>query len=385
MRARSILVLVGLGLAAAACGASAASGQPGDGGAGGLDTGGGTGDDATGGGHDATTGGDSGGGGGPDGGAHGDASGGGGDATSGGEAGKDAGAGGAEAGPCGTRTGQRGLTSRSLTIGGATRTYKVYLPQALDPSTPVPFVFVHHGLSMSGAAMVTITGYTDLADAQAIGVAFPDGQSGPNSLGAPWNVGSAVCPAVGGVQQVSAPGDDFAFVDAMKADVAQDQCIDDAHVFVTGFSMGGYFSHNAGCMMPGIRAVAPHSGGTHDLSACANAREPIIIFHGDVDPVVPDGCDDPGAAKPIGWSGPASADAWAAHNGCATTTTSTAVTGGTCTYYDACPAGGQVAYCVLKGMGHCWAGGAADGGIFSCPTYASATQLTWAFFKQYAW
>ncbi|MGH7298479.1 MAG: alpha/beta hydrolase family esterase, partial [Polyangiaceae bacterium] len=290
-----------------------------------------------------------------------------------------------EAGPCAIRTGHRGLTSRSLTVGSLKRTYLIYLPEALDPSTPVPFVFVHHGLTMSGQAMYLITQYTALADAQGLGVAFPDGQSGPNSFVAPWNVGSGVCLGAGGVQQVSATGDDFAFIEAMKVDVAQDQCLDAAHVFVTGFSMGGYFAHNAGCMMPDVRAVAPHSGGTHDLSACTNAREPILIFHGDADPVVPDGCDDPGASKPIGWSGPASADAWAAHNGCATTTTSTAVTGGTCTYYDGCPAGGQVAYCVLKGMGHCWAGGAADGGVFSCPNYASATALEWAFFQKYAW
>jgi len=36
-------------------------------------------------------------------------------------------------------------------------------------------------------------------------------------------------------------------------------------------------------------------------------------------------------------------------------------------------------------MGHCWAGGAEDGGIYSCPTYAGATQLEWAFFEKYAW
>ena len=126
-------------------------------------------------------------------------------------------------------------------------------------------------------------------------------------------------------------------------------------------------------------------GRTHDLSACTNAHEPILIFHGSSDPVVPDGCDDPGASKPVGWSGPASADAWAAHNGCATTTTTTTVTGGTCTYYDGCPSDGQVAYCILQGMGHCWAGGAADGGIFSCPAYANATTLEWAFFQKYAW
>jgi len=80
-----------------------------------------------------------------------------------------------------------------------------------------------------------------------------------------------------------------------------------------------------------------------------------------------------------------SATAWAARNGCASTFTTTTVSDGECDYYEGCPADGQVAVCVLHGMGHCWAGGAADGGIFSCPAFASATQLQWAFYKMYAW
>lgn len=285
--------------------------------------------------------------------------------------------------PCGTRTGQRGLTSRSLTAAGLKRTYLVYLPSPLDASKPVPFVFVHHGLTMSGQAMFEITQFTALADTEGFGVAFPDGQSGPNSIDAPWNVGAGTCPGSLGAT-VSAPGDDFAFLDAMEADVSQDQCLDPAHVFVTGFSMGGFFAHQAACMRPDIRAVAPHSGGTHDLSSCVTGHKPIIIFHGDSDPIIPDGCDVPGATNtPAGFT--ASAAAWAARNGCAATFKTTTVAAGQCDYYDGCPADGQVAMCVLHGMGHCWAGGAADGGIFSCAAFASATELQWAFYKMYAW
>jgi polyhydroxybutyrate depolymerase len=288
-----------------------------------------------------------------------------------------------DAGPCGIRTGHQGLTSRSLTVAGLNRTYLIYLPSSLDASKPVPFVFVHHGLTMSGQAMYEITQYTDLADSEGFGVAFPDGQSGPDSIDAPWNVGANTCPGSLGAT-VSAPGDDFAFLDAMEADVSQDQCLDAAHVFVTGFSMGGFFAHQVACMRPDIRAVAPHSSGTHDLSSCITGHKPIIIFHGDSDPIIPDGCDVPGATNtPAGFT--PSATAWAARNGCAATFTTTTVEDGQCEYYDGCPADGQVAVCVLHGMGHCWAGGAADGGIFSCPAFASATQLQWAFYKMYAW
>lgn len=280
-----------------------------------------------------------------------------------------------DAGACGTRTGKRGLTSRTLTMTTAptTRTYLVYLPATLDPSTPVPLVVVHHGYTMSGASMQVITQYDALADSEGIAIAYPDGEGGPNSLGAPWNVGAGNCPSTTGPVPV-ATGDDFAFDEAMRADVEQDQCVDEKHTFVTGFSMGAYFSHHIGCMRPDFaRAVAPHSGGTHDLSTCAPGHEPVIVFHGDSDPVIAEACDDAAVA------------AWIAKNGCASTADVVNVTGGACSYYKSCPADGQVAYCKFPGLGHAWAGGAADGGVFSNPNYASATQLEWAFFKKYAW
>jgi polyhydroxybutyrate depolymerase len=288
-----------------------------------------------------------------------------------------------DGGSCGQRTNQRGKTTRSVTAGGIERTYIVYLPPDADPTTPLPLVFVHHGYTMSAQAMYEITGYPALADIEGIALAFPDGQGGPNSFGAPWNVGTGSCPASNGGTPPSATGDDFAMLDAIEADIANDQCIDSEHVFVTGFSMGGYFSHHAGCMDDSVRAIAPHSGGTHSFDTCTTGHKPVIIFHGTADAIVPSGCDDPAAAfKPIGVT--PSATAWAAKNGCGTTTSEVAVDGGTCLYYDGCPADGQVALCRFPGMGHCWAGGVGPS-IYACPSYEDATALEWAFFKQHAW
>jgi poly(3-hydroxybutyrate) depolymerase len=198
---------------------------------------------------------------------------------------------------CGTRVGMRDLTSRTLRVAGLARAYLVYLPASDDPTQPMPLVFVHHGWAMSAQEMVDVTGYRQLADSEHVALAFPEGQAGPNSTGAPWNVGANVCSTTAGAPPI-ATGDDFAFLDAMKADIAHDQCLDLAHVYVTGFSMGGYFSHHAGCMRGDVRAVAPHSGGTHALDDCPVEHKPIIIFHGTADPVIPDGCDDPAGFTP---------------------------------------------------------------------------------------
>ena len=127
----------------------------------------------------------------------------------------------------------RGVTHRSMTVAGLNRTYIIYLPTSFDPTTPIPFVFVFHGFAMGGQDMYTITQYAALADSEGIGLAFPDGETGPDSLGDPWNVknpGQTVC---GGGNLVSATGNDFAFIDAMKADVALDQCLDTAHIYST--------------------------------------------------------------------------------------------------------------------------------------------------------
>jgi len=293
------------------------------------------------------------------------------------------------AGSCGVRASMRGKTSRSLSVSGTTRTYIAYLPQSLGATTPAPFVFVFHGAGMNAEDMYDITQYTALADSDGIALAFLNGQ---NTI-EPWNVsdkGAAVC-GTGDLVNNPTAGVDFAFMDAIKADVAQDQCLDGDHVFATGFSMGGYFAHHVGCDRTDVRAVAPHSGATiATLSSCATGHVPVIIFHGTADGVIAQGCDDPHGAAQAGF--PPSATLWAQKNGCQTTYTTVTQNGpgggdGQCYVYDGCPSDGQVELCTFTGMSHCWAGGStADAGAtFACPTYASATQLEWNFFKRYAW
>jgi polyhydroxybutyrate depolymerase len=310
--------------------------------------------------------------------------------------GSDAGPGGA-GGNCGARAGMRGKTSRTLTVDGTARTYIAYLPQSLSAKTAAPFVFVAHGASMTGAEMYGLTDYAPLADREGIAVAFLDGQNTSSTAGTstldPWSVsdnGAAVC-GFGNFAKNPTANVDFAFMDAVKADVLQDQCLDERHIFATGFSMGGYFTHHIGCDRTDVRAVAPHSGGTvASLTACKAGHVPVIIFHGTSDTLIADGCDDPNGAAQSSFL--PSATLWAQKNGCKATYTTVAENGaqggaGQCYVYDGCPADGQVELCTFTGMGHCWAGGGAgDGGVaFGCPTYASATQLEWDFFKRHAW
>jgi poly(3-hydroxybutyrate) depolymerase len=292
------------------------------------------------------------------------------------------------------RTGKRGKTSRTITVGSAQRTFIAYLPQSANPTTPVPFVYVFHGATQTGQALYDMTEYSKIADSDGIAVVFPDGQGSSSATGAgsltPWNVtdGPGLC-GLGTLVSNLNPVD-FAFVDAMKADVMQDQCLDDHHIYATGFSMGGYFSHHIACDRPDFRAAGPHSGGTMaDLSSCKTGHMPIIIFHGDADPLINEACDDPNGVAQAGF--PASATLWAKKNGCQATFTKIPETGsgtmnGQCLLYDGCPADGQVEVCIMSGLAHAWSGAPVCAGcIGSGAGYPSATHIEWEFFKKYAW
>ena len=304
------------------------------------------------------------------------------------------GGGGGSGGSCGTRSGMRGKTTRSVTVSGVSRTYIVYLPQSASATSKLPFVYVFHGATMNASEMYDSTDYAAIADSDGVAVAFLDGQGGAGVSGTgapnPWNVsdnGAAVC-GLGSFVNNTMASVDFAFMDAVRADVEKDQCVDSDHVFATGFSMGGYFSHHIACDRTDIRAVAPHSGGTlASLSSCKTGHVPIIIFHGTADTLIAPGCDDPNSAAQSGF--PPSATLWAQKNGCGTTYQTVPETGtggnGQCYVYDGCPADGQVELCTFTGMGHCYASGGQGSGNYACPTYPSATKLQWAFFKKYAW
>lgn len=123
--------------------------------------------------------------------------------------------------------------------------------------------------------MFNITGYDKVADRNGFVVAYPDDEGA-----LPWNVGRGVC---GAGAAVSAPGDDQGFMEALIADIETDRCLDHDHIFMSGFSMGGYFANETGCINPTFRAVGPHSGGSHELTNCESAHRPVILFHGTSD------------------------------------------------------------------------------------------------------
>lgn len=270
---------------------------------------------------------------------------------------------------CAAKPGKlRGKSTQMLSVGGVMRNFVYYTPESLDPKEPAPLVIAVHGFAMTGETMYTVTGFKELADREGFVVAFPDGAS----FASPWNVGAGITGVSTGL---NGKADDQAFLDAIQNFVEADQCLDRDHVFVSGFSMGGYFSNESGCLRDDLAGIAPHSGGTHELDECPGTIKPVILFHGESDGVVN-----------YVSNGVLARDRWIARNGCSSEFDAEMVTGGgSCEYYKSCPEHAQVALCHFVGLEHKWAGGNDPSYWYGDPDRASAAELAWAFWHKYAW
>jgi polyhydroxybutyrate depolymerase len=234
------------------------------------------------------------------------------------------------------------------------RAYIVHIPELVYPEQATPVLFAFHGAGGRGADMQTGTGFDIIADQELFIAVYPDGATG----NAPWNVGKNVCPPG---NLVSTNNDDIAYFDAMLDAIEQDQCIDRKHVFVTGMSMGGYFSHELGCKLGNsrLRAIAPHSAGTHS-GECNGTPLPVLMLHGDSDSLINYRCAQNAR------------DYWVDRNGCSAEVDTLDITGGHCDFNRDCPKDGPVVLCTFNGLDHAWA---------YPPMYDHSSWIIWTFFK----
>ncbi|MDB4973506.1 MAG: hypothetical protein JWN48_1847 [Myxococcaceae bacterium] len=259
-----------------------------------------------------------------------------------------------------------------LQVGAASRTYIPYVGRGGRAETPAPLVFVHHGFTMSAQVMADLTSWKNIADREGLIIAFANGNTDSGGLSAPWNVGFPVC-GVGSF--VANPlQDDLGFVEAMIEDIKTLHAVDEQRIYTNGFSMGGYFANQIGCQRSGLlRGIAPHSGGA-SLDLCpAYEPLPVLVLHGDADPLIDYNC------------GVDARDRWRERNGCSDQIERTeTVLGGKCEYYAGCKA--AVGMCTFAGMGHGWAGAAGLGLPFDYAggiQYANAAELIWKFWKDH--
>ena len=255
-----------------------------------------------------------------------------------------------------------------LGFGGALRSYDLYVPDGLDPNTPVPLVVNLHAYLSSDDLQANFSNFDDAADRAGVVVVYPRAEF--NS----WNAG-ACC----GQAQI-AGNDDVGFVRAVVADVQAQGCVDDRRIYATGMSNGGFMTHRLACEAADLfAAVAPVAGVIGvEADDCAPSRPiPVMHFHGTADFVV-------SYFGGLFESVEGTIDGWRARNGCEGEPERVIDVGEAwCDAYSACDDGSQVVLCTVDGGGHCWPGNAACLGAFST-TMLNANEVMLDFFSGFS-
>lgn len=224
---------------------------------------------------------------------------------------------------------------QTLEVAGVGRTYVLDIPAGYDGNTPMPLVFAFHGATTSGALFRSAFYGNLLSTMQdAAIVVHPDALGDPSS----WNTEA-----------------DIPFFDVLLAELGARVCVDEARVFATGHSSGGFFTNALGCQRGDVlRAIAPVSAGgpfTSGGNGCSG-EVAVWIAHAENDEIVPFD------------SGVDSRDRWLSSNGCSAA--SEPIDPAPCVEYDGCSPGSPVRWCVYQD-GHDWPDFGPDGvwGFFS--------------------
>jgi polyhydroxybutyrate depolymerase len=283
---------------------------------------------------------------------------------------------GADAAPsavtCSDKTGEKGGVSLSVDSGGTTRTALLHVPDAYDATKGTLLVLNFHGFLSAGWQQELLTRMDSESDTRGFIVAYPEG------VAASWNAGD--CCGTAWTDSVK----DVQFVRDLLDEIEQRYCIDDARVFATGMSNGGFFSHRLACEASDrIAAVAPVAGVLGiDPSTCQPSRHvPILDFHGSADPLVPYDGGTPlvpqlGAGL-VFRSVPDTMEFWRAYNDCSAFSATFYQKGdATCVRWPDCAGGAETALCTIQDGGHTWPGGVPiPAGKTSSDISATATML----------
>lgn len=165
-----------------------------------------------------------------------------------------------------------GTRTQNFTVKGVARSYLLVVPASVTGLTPVPVIMGLHGGNGTAADANRYMGLNSTTAALYVYFQAPF-----------W-------PAAGGVGwDVSPTGVDFAYFDALLADLRAKHCVNAARVFATGKSNGGFMVNALACYRPGMfNAIAPVAGGGPSTSNCpVGAPVAAMIVHGSADVPVP--------------------------------------------------------------------------------------------------
>lgn len=262
----------------------------------------------------------------------------------------------------------------SITHGGLTRTYILYVPASYSAGTPAPLVFNFHGYTSNATEQMFYGDFRPIADTAGFLLIHPMGTL--DGSGQPyWNSGW------GGTV------DDIGFTSALIDSLSLTYSINQDRVFSTGMSNGGFMSYTLACELSDrIAAIASVTGAMNlNQSSTCNASHPmpVLEIHGTSDATV--------AYIGASWIEATSntLNYWATFNNCAIPAIMTPVPNINLT--DGCTAehyiypnglnGVDVEHYKIIGGGHTWPGAPFTVGVTNRDIDASIK--IWEFFMQY--
>ena len=201
--------------------------------------------------------------------------------------------------------------------GGFRRSFRLYVPKGAGDGESRPLVVAIHGGLATARILAQQTNFDDLADRFGFYVAYPNGL-GIFSLVRHWNGGFCCAQALGkGL-------DDVGFVDRVIEWTAARHAIDSREIYVVGFSNGGFLAYwyaaQRADRLAGLGIWASTIGSLDTPKRSWTWTPPAVplpafIAHGTADPRLP--WDTGSSRKGQELLGAvASAEAWAAANGC---------------------------------------------------------------------
>ena len=171
-------------------------------------------------------------------------------------------------------------TSRVDTIltDGVKRTYIIYIPAIYNGSTAVPLLLNFHGLGSNASSQYQYSNFQPIADTANFIMVVPEGLLRFGTTG--WNCFGDPDPGI----------DDIRFISHLIDTLKKHYNINLNRVYSTGFSNGGFMSHELACYMSNRIAAIGSVSGTmmqnHLDSWMPRHPTPVMHIHGTLDQVV---------------------------------------------------------------------------------------------------
>jgi len=172
----------------------------------------------------------------------------------------------------------------SVLLDGKERQYFLHLPKDYDPAKSYPLIMVFNGygnekgqggVAAGAEGMEPITGLSERADEQNFIVAYMDGS--PRS-GHSWNNGN----------WFFSKEDDIKFTRGTMDAISAAANVDQSRIYLTGYSEGGSFAHQAGIALADrVAAVATIGSWLNGHEKKPDEPISVMEIHGGKDPVVP--------------------------------------------------------------------------------------------------